>query len=185
MEYIFSQIFVVLSYALLGVTYFVKNRRLILIYSVSSLVANAISYFFLGAWSGLVMCGVALLRNAIFLIQNKKNKSEKITWVDWIILGVLVIVSIVSAVLTYDGFLSLFSVFATMLYTISVWQKNVKVYKIMGIFVSILWIVYNSFIFSIFGIVLECVLLISEIVGSVKYIKDEKTKLKENENLAN
>ena len=125
------------------------------------------------------MSGVALLRNVIFLIQNKKNKSEKITWVDWIILGVFVIISVISAVFTYEGFLSLFSVFATMLYTVSVWQKNIKAYNIMGIFVSVLWIIYYAFIFSIFGIILESVLLISEIVGTIKYIKDEKLNKKE------
>ena len=76
MEYIISQTFVVLSYVLLGITYFLKNRKLILTLSLSAVLCNGVSYFLLKAWSGLAMTGVAILRSVIFLIQNRKNKSE-------------------------------------------------------------------------------------------------------------
>lgn len=180
MEYILSQIFIVLGYIFIGLTYFAKNRKIILVYSITAIIANAISYIFLSAWSGLLMSGVALLRNIIFLFQNKKDKTEKITWVDWLILAILVVIAVISAVFTYEGFLSLFSIFATMLYTISVWQKNVKAYKIIGIFVSILWIVYFIFISSIFGAICEGILFITEIVGAVKYIKYQNKELTQN-----
>lgn len=175
--YILSQVFVVISYIFIGLTYFAKNRRVLLFYSITSLVMSAISYVCLSAWSGFAMVIVAFIRNIIFLIQNKKDSSEKITFVDWIILGVLVLISGISAVITYDGFLSLFSVFATLAYTVSVWQKSKKIYNIMGVFISILWIVYFIFINSIFGIICEGILLISEIVSVVKYFKDEKSKI--------
>lgn len=170
-NYILSQVFIIISYALVAMTYVSKSRKAILAYNLIGLIASGLSYTFLSAWTGLAMAGVAMLRNIIFLIQNRKEKSEKITWVDWIILGVLVAVSVVSAVFTYDGFLSLLSVFATMLYTLSVWQKNTKVYKFMGIPVSILWISYNIFIRSLFGILLEVALFVVEIIGIIKASK--------------
>lgn len=181
-NYILSQVFIIISYALVAMTYVSKSRKAILAYNLIGLIASGLSYTFLSAWTGLAMAGVAMLRNIIFLIQNKKDKSEKITWVDWIILGVLVAVSVVSAVFTYDGFLSLLSVFATMGYTLSVWQKNTKVYKFMGIPVSILWIAYQAFIRSLFGIILESALFVVEIIGIIKASKKpQQTPISENQ----
>ena len=80
------------------------------------------------------------------------------------------------AIFTYNGFLSLLSIFATMLYTYSVWQKKTIVYKICGIFVSILWILYNIYVMSLFGIILESILLIASATGYFIELKSKKNK---------
>ena len=172
--YILSQVCVVISYALLAITYVVKNRKQLLILNFGSLIATAVGYALLAAWTGMVMTGVAAIRNIIFLIQNRKTKSNKITWVDVLILLGLVAISVLFTIFTYDGFLSLLSVFATLLYTVSVWQKNTTVYKFLGIPVSALWIGYNIYVNSIFGIILESLLLFSVIVGIIiTFVKDK------------
>lgn len=172
--YILSQIFTVINYILLAMTYYVKARKRILIISFMSLLANAIAYILLNAWTGVAMCLVALIRNIIFLIDEHKNKqANKITKKDIIILIILYIISIISAIFTFEGYLSLLSVFATMLYTYSVWQKNPKTYKLLGIPVGILWILYNLYVKSIFGIILESVLLVCSTSG---YILVKKRK---------
>lgn len=173
-EYILSQVFIVINYLLIAVTYWVKNRKLILIYNFAALIANGVSYFFLSAWSGLAMCGVAIVRNIIFLIQDKYDKTEKIKTIDWIILAVLTAISAVSAYFTYEGPLSMLSVFATYLFTISVWQKSTTVYKFMGGGVSILWIAYNIFVKSLFGIICESILLVVEVVAVINVFRQKK-----------
>lgn len=120
------------------------------------------------------MCIVALIRNIIFIIDEKKNgKRETINKTDIIILIILYIISIISAIFTYDGFLSLLSVFATALYTFSVWQKKTNIYKLLGIPIGILWILYNIYIMSIFGVILETILLICCITG---YLLEKRRK---------
>jgi len=174
LEYILSQVFIIISYLFLMLSYQAKTRKTILTYSFISLIANGISYVFLQAYTGLAMCFVALLRNIIFMIDEKRNgKSDKISKKDIIILAVLYLISLLSTVYTYDGFLSLLSVFATMLYTYSVWQKKTTIYKILGLPIGILWIAYNIYIMSIFGIILETILTISAIYG---YFKEKKNK---------
>lgn len=64
--YILSQVFTIITYALLGITYYAKDRKKILILNFISLIANGIAYLLLSAWSGLAMCVVALIRNIIF-----------------------------------------------------------------------------------------------------------------------
>lgn len=172
--YVFSQIFIIINYIFLIMTYQSKSRKNILIFNFGALIATGISYIFLSAYSGLAMVVVAIIRNIIFIVDEKKNgKSNKNSLKDYIILAILYIISIISAIFTYKGFLSMMSVIATMLYTYSVWQKNTKIYKSLGILIGIMWIVYNIYIFSIFGIILEVVLAISSIIGYVKESKED------------
>ena len=172
LTYILSQIFTIITYILLALTYYAKSRKTVLTISFLSLVANGIAYIFLGAYTGLAMCIVAIIRNIIFIVDEKKNgKSNTISQKDIIILAILYAISIVSAVFTYDGFLSLLSVFATMLYTYSVWQKKTNIYKLLGIPIGIIWILYNTYIQSIFGIILETILLICSTTGYILEIR--------------
>lgn len=176
LTYILSQVFTIINYALLGVTYYAKDRKKILVIGFLSIVANAIAYILLNAWTGVAMCVVALIRNIIFWMDEKKNgKRETINKKDIIILVILYSTIVVSTIFTYDGFLSLLSVFATSTYTFSVWQKKTNVYKLLGIPVGILWILYNIYVKSIFGIILESILLVCSISG---YLLERK-KLKD------
>lgn len=173
--YILSQVFIILYYIFLIMTYQSKSRRNILIFNFCALIATGISYIFLSAYSGLAMVIVAIIRNAIFIIDEKKNgKSDRNGIKDYIILAILYSISIIFAIFTYNGILSMVSVIATMLYTYSVWQKDTKVYKLLGIPIGIMWIIYNIYIFSIFGIILEVVLAISSIIG---YIRENKRRI--------
>lgn len=177
LSYVLSQIFIIINYALLGLSYYCKNRKTVLTISFMAVIANGLSYVFLNAYSGLAMCILALIRNIIFLIDEKKNgKSDKITKKDIIILIILYTIAIISAIFTYEGILSLLSVVGTMLYTYSVWQKKTIVYKFMGIPVGISWIIYNIYIMSIFGIILETVLLFCSISGYILELRKSKAE---------
>ena len=111
----------------------------------------------------------------IFIIDEKINwKREKNSTKDYIILVILYLILIISGILTYNSILSMMTVIATMLYTYFVWQKNTKIYKILGIPIGIIWIVYNIYVFSVFGIILETILAVSTIIGYVKERMDGK-----------
>ena len=121
------------------------------------------------------MCIIALIRNVIFFVDEKKNgKRETINKIDIIILIILYSISIISAIFTYEGFFSLLSVLATMLYTLSVWQKKTKIYKLLGIPVETLLLLYNLYIISIFGVISESILLICAITGYWLEIKKNR-----------
>ena len=174
-QYIISQIFTIISYLFLASTYYVKKRKSVLILNCIVQVSFIAAFLFLRAWTGLVMTVIALIRNIIFVIdENKNGKREYINKTDIIVLIVLYTISIVSAVFTYEGFFSLLSVFATMLYTYTVCQKNIKTYKLLGIPTEVLWIGYNIYIKSLFGIVLELIMFGVCCIGYIKEIRGEK-----------
>lgn len=172
--YILSQIFIIISYIFLITTYYLKSRKKIIIINFAALFTTGISFLFLSAYSWMAMILLAMIRNIIFLNDEKKyGKTEKITSRDIQILIILITISIILATITYNGFLSLLSVIATMLYTVSVWQKNPKIYKILWAPIWLLWIWYNIYIMSLFWIILESIVLISAITW---YILDTKKR---------
>ncbi len=171
--YITSQAFAVIMYILLAFTYYLKDRKKILVFNFLSILANSVEFILLGAYSGLAMNGVAILRDIIF-IADKNN--DKTTVKDIGILLLLVAISILLSIITFDGIFSLFAMGATMIFTYSVWQKNTKVYKLLGPFVSLCWIVYKIHIKSLIGIILESVLLICTIIGYRLEVKKERNK---------
>lgn len=174
--YFLSQIFVCLCYAFLGLTYVIKKRTWILYFSLMALLFNGLHYSLLKAWAGVGVVCIAVVRNVLFLIQQKIKVLDKYVIDDWIILIFLMIISIITAFRTYDSVLSLFSIVASMVYTISVWQKNIKVYKILGILSGLLNIVYFIFIKSKLGIVLESIVCVITIVFTIIYLVNENKK---------
>jgi len=183
LPYILSQVFTISMYITLACSYYSKDRRKILILNFAGLVLIGIAYIFLHAWSGLAMSILGIIRNIIFMLDEKKNgKRDTINKKDIIILIILVAITIALSIFTYSGFLSLFSVFATMLYTISVWQKKTIIYKILGIPTGICWIIYNVYIFSIIGMILESILLICAITGFLLELAQSRKENKAEKN---
>lgn len=175
MKYIISQVFVLLAYLFLGLTYLIKNKKWILFLSTMSTVSFTISYVFLSAWTGFVVNIIALFRNLIFYLVVRFAKNSKF-W-DYFTLILIFVMLAVGSIFTYDGVLSLMATAATMAYTYAIWNKEGKNYKIFGIVSSLMWIVYNAFIRSILGVVFEFIMVVCAIIGLIK----NKNKTQEGE----
>lgn len=180
-QYIISQIFTIISYLFLASTYYVKNRKSVLLLNCIVQISFIVAFLLLRAWTGLTMTIISLIRNIIFVIdENRNGKRENINKTDVITLVVVYIVSIISTIFTYDGFFSLLSVFATMLYTYTVCQKDIKTYKLLGIPIEILWISYNIYIKSLFGIILEIIMFGVCCTGYIKEIREKNNERNNN-----
>ena len=170
--YIISQIITVAYFGVLTLSYLLQNRLKILVTNFIAHIGQTISMAMLNGYTGAAMSLIMTIRDLVLLVQEKRKiKGRKVSEkFDLIVLVVTVIV----VIFTYNGFLSLMSVIATLITTVSLWQKNVKTYKILGIIANILWLIYNTFIMSIMGVVLESILLIASIIGYIKDSKNEK-----------
>lgn len=175
-KYIISQIFTIIGYGLTTSTYHMKRRKAVLILNFFSKFTFAIAYILLGAWSALAMIGVALIRNTVFMIgENEKRKEIKRK--DIIMLIVVYAISIISAIYTYEGLWSLLPVFSTLIYTYSIFQKDIKLYKLLGIPTELCCVCYNFYIKSISAIILGIIPLISSIIGYINEVKKENDKM--------
>ena len=157
--YIISQIFVIIQYIFIITTYQVKTKKQIIIFNTLSAISAIISFLCLKAYSGCMMSCVSIFRNLLFFDMKEKDKIKLI-----IVLTILLILTI----FTYNGPLSLMPSIGTLLYTLSVWQNDTKIYKKYGIFIELSWLLYFIYINSIFGIILEGISFISVIIGLKK-----------------
>ena len=175
--YIISQIVIIFVYIFLCLTYCVKSRKLVLAFSFTSNFLNAIAFILLNAYTSAVMCGISILRDIIFLIDEKINgKSDKITKKDVGILLFIYTICIIGIIVTFKGFSTLLYTIASMLYTYSIWQKNNKLYKFLGMPIALIAICDSIIIKSIFGAILQGVVLVTSIIGFCS----DKNKEKEN-----
>lgn len=179
--YIASQIVIIFVYLFLSLTYCVKSRRLILTFSFISNFLNIIAFLLLGAYTSSAMCAISILRDIIFIIDEKINgKSNKIAKKDVAILVVVYAICGVAIACTYKGPLTLLYATASMLYTFSIWQKNNKLYRFLGIPVTLIVIVDSIILKSVFGAILQGVVLITSIAGFASHKDIEESQCDEN-----
>lgn len=168
-QYILSQVVIIFVYLFLSLTYCVKSRKLILAFSFLSNFLNSIAFILLGAYTSSAMCAISILRDIIFLIDEKINgKSAQITKKDIILLALVYGICAIAITCTFNGISSLLYATGSMLYTFSIWQKNNKLYRFMGIPVTLIVIVDSILLKSIFGVILQGVVLIVSIVGFLR-----------------
>jgi hypothetical protein len=161
-QFVASQIFVLIGFGFLGLTYLLKNRYAILLDVIAAYIALGFGYFFLHAWVALGMCIVVTIQNiSSFYLKGKHAKLDLAMLAAW-----LATLTIVAAAAQTDIW-SWFAYFATVVFLVSTWQKNVTVYKLLGIAVGVLWIVHNIHIENLFGIVAEFVLLAAVAIGLI------------------
>ena len=165
--YVMSQILVVIYYIIYSFTFNMKSKKKILFTGIVATVLSAISYLLLNAYTGIAMCFVAIIRNIWF--DKSKNKFNLIT---------ILLITIAGSILTYQNIFSLLNVLATIIYTYSLWQVSTKKYKLLGIFVNFLMIIYDFSINSIMGVIFMFIAFISSVMGYIKECKGSEKNVK-------
>lgn len=165
-KYIISQLFVVMGMFCLVMSYLAKDKKKIMIFCVFSSLFYGSQYLVLGAISGFTMNIVSIIRNIWFYLNAKANKKNDIN-----VFIILCAFSIIIGVFSFDGIFSILPVIITIIFTYSVWQDNNKVYRLLALPMSIMWIIYSIYCQSLFGIIAESILFILEIIVVIKTFK--------------
>ncbi len=158
LTYILSQILVIIYYLIYSYTFNLKDSNKILIYGIVATIISSISYVLLNAYTGMAMCLVAIIRNLLFT-KNKKNVLN---------LALILLLTLIASIFTFNSYFCLFNIIATLIYTYALWQKNTKIYKMLGIIVNGLMIIYDIYIKSVLGVILISIAFISSIIGYYK-----------------
>ena len=161
LTYILSQILVIIYYLIYSCTFHFKDSKKILVIGIIATIISSISYLLLNAYTGMAMCFVAIIRNLLFTKDKNSNLN----------LILIFLLTIIASMFTFNSYFCLFNIIATLIYTYALWQKNTKIYKLLGIVVNALMIVYNIYIKSILGVILISIAFISSIIG---YLKENK-----------
>ena len=168
LNYVLSQVFVVIAMACLGASYFVKSKKYILILNLLCTIFFAVEYLFLEAYAACAINLISLIRIPWFYIDERYEKK------DYISLIVISAIVIGCGIWTYKWWPDILVIFQGVLFTYSIWQKNVAVYRWIAPISSALFVIYDVMYKNILGIVFESCLVVMAIVSIIKMYVDKK-----------
>jgi len=142
---------------------FGKSTKQILLLQTISFFFKTIHYYLLGGISGFLTSLISMIRNLIFY----KIKESRI----WTIL--FIVIYIIIGIVTLKHIYTLLPVIATITYTLIINYNNPK-YLRYGIFLtSLTWLIYNIYINSYSGIIIQTIMIISNIIAIIKLDKKQ------------
>lgn len=163
--YLCSQFFAITAavFSLFSVQQCKKTK--ILDYTVAAGLFSVLHYLFLSAWSGVLSKAVSSVRSAIADYETRHHKNYKL------LPFAFVFAYIVLGVPTFDSPYSLLPIIAPSAYTIAIYFGNVSQIRYTALFSSVLWLIYDIFVFSVAGIVTELIFMLNIFVAIYRYRK--------------
>ena len=160
-NYILSQILVIVSIGLYAITFLLKTKKSVLIIGLVAVILNTISFVLLGAYTGAVVNIVAVIRSVWFFFEEKSGKRT------WYSLTIVMMLIVIATIFTYQYLIDLLPLVAGLVYAFACWQKNIPFYRWSGILVSVIYIVYDIYFKSIFGVISESIAIVCALIGLI------------------
>ncbi len=137
----------------------------------------AIQYLLLGAYTGMTMNIIGCVRNQLFAAQVKKGKSTRKTQI------IFCLIFIAGGLVSWSGYKTILIIVSKILSTIAYGLENTKILRIIILFTSTSWLIYNFSVGSIAGMACEVFTLCSILVALFRlYVLPAlRTKKKETE----
>ena len=145
----------------------VNKRRTMLNIGATAAVIYTLHFYLLGAYTGSAMNAIGGVRDVVTarITPNRRN-----VWV----LVLLGLVAAGATYLTWRGILSLLPLAGTLLNGISFWNKNPKIIRRLYLIVPPIWFVYNAIVGSYPGMLIEIIMLTSNLVGQYRFDRNLK-----------
>ena len=137
-SFIIAQIIGILAIVSYAFSLHQKTKSKVIIYRVISNVFYTFEYLFLGAFSGVGTNMVDVIQTFVFY-QYAKNEKK----IPLILVILYIIVNIIIGFFTYQNIFSLFPVILCIIGVYGIWQDNLKLNRILSIFLITMWMIYN------------------------------------------
>ncbi len=148
--FILIQVLGFIAWAILAISYYKKHTNGILWLQIIANILFCIHYLLLGAYSGLLICALELIRDYAYYKTDKDN---------WIFAG-SVVVYIICGYFTYTGLLDLFPYVASTIDGYFLTKKR-NIVVLGAIIVYILWFLYDMYALSYSGAITDAIIIIS------------------------
>ena len=142
-----------------------KEHKKLVVVNTLATACLCMSYLFLGAWSGMLMNLVAILRNFAIYKRNCSFFSHSF-WPYFfaILMGIL-------GALSWQGPMSLLVIMALIIGTLFLYSPNVQNLRKITILTSTMVIIYNVYYQVWGGVVNELIAMVSAAIGIYRYRK--------------
>lgn len=142
-----------------------KNRNKLLKAKLAADILWTLHYAFLSAWSGSAVCALGILRETIF-INNQRRWAKSRAWLNFFLMC-----TILSAVFTWKNIFSILPACASLISVISFWIGKPALTRLLQFPISATFLTYDIISLSYSGIFNELLTLILLIIMLVRTYK--------------
>lgn len=159
---IIGQILGIIAIVFGFVSYQMKTPGGILIFQIVTALVFSVHYLLIGALTATALNLLSAVSCIFYFIRDKRGDKSK---VEPIVFTVLVIVT---SILTWDGWYSVFIMLGLVVNSLSLALGDAQKTRMCMFIKSPLCLVYNVIVSSGGGVVYECSVLISSLIGVIK-----------------
>lgn len=167
--FIIAQIFGVIAVILGFLSYQMRTRRQILLALSATVIALTLHYLFLGAYTGMAMNAVSLIRNIAYDYRDRKEIKSPLIPI------VFTAIQVVMGILTWQAWYSILVLVGIAINTYCVGLCNSQNLRKSILVTSPLVLIYNIFTMALSGIVFEVVGIVSAIIGIIRHRKKSES----------
>lgn len=146
------------------ISYQMRTQKTLMLAQLATAIAFCVHYGLIGALSGLVMNILCVIRNIVYC---SKDKSPLLAG-KWVSVFFAVVFG-VAGLLSWQGYYSAFMVLGQVISTVCMSFSNPQSIRKGILVASPLVLIYNLFVFSIGGVVYESVVIVSSVIGMIRY----------------
>ena len=169
--YIIAQVLTILSYCAIAVTFFTHNKKIILGFNLINSALFLASYLLIGGLGGVIVNAVGMARCITFYVVEEIFKKK-----EYVSVCIFMVATVALTFIFFKSWIDIFAMFAGVIFTFAIWQKNIAGYRWSVMFCSAFWIIYNSLVMTLFGIIGECCLMVAEIISLILYYTQKRGK---------
>lgn len=149
------------------VSFQMKTPKGILFFQILASLVFSVHYLLIGALTAMALNLLAVIKCVVYFLRNKAGKNG------FIAPAIFTVLTIFTSILTWDGWHSAFIMTGLVVNTISLALPNANKTRLCMFIKSPLCLVYNVIASSGGGVIYECAVIISSLIG---VIRDRKEK---------
>lgn len=165
-----AHIFAFFAFVLYTSSFQCKKRNNVLKMQIFANIFYTLEYIMLGAYAGVNNSIFGIARSILFYVLGKKRKKCP-PYVAVIFITLIVIFGFVS----YTDVYSILPVIISIIFFLSLYTEDMKLYRKVAAIASILWIVYNFAVGAYVSVIDYTVELISSLVAIYRFDIKKKT----------
>ena len=145
-----------------------RTQKKLLVLQTATTIAFCIHYYLIGATSGLMLNLLGIARNLAYYYKEKPLFSgKKCPLFFTVVMGIV-------GLLSWQGYYSIFVVLGLVINTYCLSFTNPQYIRTSILVSSPLVLVYDAFVMSIGGVIYESVVIVSSLIGIIRYRKKKE-----------
>ena len=168
MAYIIGQVLGIIAVFLGFLNYQVKTRERVLFVHTATLICFVVHYMLIGAYAGMAMNAVGLIRNIIFYSVGKKGRVHPV------LAAFFALVVGVMGIINWEAWYSVFCLFGLIINSYALSFSKPENLRKSILITSPLVLIYDVFARSYGGVAYETVAIVSAVIGLIRFKKGNK-----------